>query len=413
MDKRIIRSVLPAMILAASAGAASAQQRAEVIHWWTSGGESAAVRVFADQFNKAGGQWVDTAIAGGANARTAAINRTVGGDPPTAMQFNTGKQFDDLVENNLLADVDALATEQKWKAILPESIIAAVSRNGKFYAVPVNIHGQNWVWYNKAVLDQVGATEPKSWDEAIVILDKIKAAGLVPLAFSGQKNWERDLFNTVLLDKAGPNVWAGIYSQRAEAAARSPEFRVATETFAKLRNYVDAGSPGRNWNDATAMVIQGKAGMQVMGDWAKGEFAAANKVAGKDFGCALFGSKGGGYVIGGDVFAFPKQKDAARTRAQMLLAKTLLEPETQIQFALKKGSIPVRNDLDTSALDICAQKASKLMLDKTQQVASVQMLAPPAMNGAMEDLISQFWNGPGMTTDQFIDKIVGVLKQSY
>jgi glucose/mannose transport system substrate-binding protein len=77
--------------------AGAEEQRAEVIHWWTSGGESAAVKVFADQFQAAGGTWVDTAIAGGANARTAAINRTVGGNPPTAMQLNTGKQFDDLV----------------------------------------------------------------------------------------------------------------------------------------------------------------------------------------------------------------------------------------------------------------------------------------------------------------------------
>ena len=94
-----------------TAPASAEEQRAEVIHWWTSGGESAAVKVFADQFQAAGGTWVDTAIAGGANARTAAINRTVGGNPPTAMQFNTGKQFDDLVENELLADVDALAGE--------------------------------------------------------------------------------------------------------------------------------------------------------------------------------------------------------------------------------------------------------------------------------------------------------------
>src|SRR5277367_5579153 len=85
------------------AAAPAAAQRAEVIHWWTSGGESAAVKVFADQFDKAGGTWVDTAIAGGPNARTAAINRTVGGDPPTAMQFNIGKQFDELVDNNMLA----------------------------------------------------------------------------------------------------------------------------------------------------------------------------------------------------------------------------------------------------------------------------------------------------------------------
>ena len=62
------------------AGAMPQEMKAEVIHWWTSGGESAAVKVFADQFTKAGGTWVDTAIAGGANARTAAINRIVGGN---------------------------------------------------------------------------------------------------------------------------------------------------------------------------------------------------------------------------------------------------------------------------------------------------------------------------------------------
>ena len=120
---------------------------AEVIHWWTSGGESAAVKVFAEQYGAAGGTWVDTAIAGGANARTAAINRTVGGDPPTAMQFNTGKQFDDLVENDLLANVDAQEAAQNWNAILPAAFVQAVTRNGHAYAVPVNIHGQNWLFY--------------------------------------------------------------------------------------------------------------------------------------------------------------------------------------------------------------------------------------------------------------------------
>ena len=92
-----------ALVWAAGVPANAQENKAEVIHWWTSGGESAAVKVFAEQYTKAGGTWVDTAIAGGANARTAAINRTVGGNPPTAMQFNTGKQFDELVENGLLA----------------------------------------------------------------------------------------------------------------------------------------------------------------------------------------------------------------------------------------------------------------------------------------------------------------------
>lgn len=409
--KRAGFAALSAVLLSAAPPVFAQELKAEVIHWWTSGGESAAVRVFADQFTKAGGTWIDNAVAGGANARTAAINRTVGGNPPTAMQFNTGKQFDDLVENNLLADVEAVAAEGKWKSVIPEAILNATTRRGKMYAVPVNIHGQNWVWYNKAVLEKIGGTEPKSWDEALVLLEKAKAAGFIPLAFSGQKVWERGLFNAVLLDKGGPAVWNEFFAKRSQAAAQSPQFRAAAETYAKLRAYVDPGAPGRNWQDATTFVIQGKALMQVMGDWAKGEFIAANQTAGKDYGCTLFGSRGGGYVMGGDVFTFPKPKDATQAKAQATLAKIMMEPETQILFAQKKGSIPVRLDVDGSSLDQCAQRAMKVIGDRSQQVAAVEMLSSPAMTGALEDVYSQFWNTPTQTVDQFIEKILGVLKQ--
>ena len=142
---------------------AFAQQKAEVLHWWTSAGESAAVKVFADQFTKAGGTWVDNAIAGGANARTAGINRMVGGNPPTMMQFNTGKQFDELVSNGLVRDVDKQAQAGKWREIMPKPIVDAVVREGKFYAVPVNIHGQNWMFYNTKIFADAGLAPPKTF----------------------------------------------------------------------------------------------------------------------------------------------------------------------------------------------------------------------------------------------------------
>ncbi|SEB94146.1 carbohydrate ABC transporter substrate-binding protein, CUT1 family [Rhizobiales bacterium GAS191] len=389
------------------------EMKAEVIHWWTSGGESAAVKVIADQFKKAGGVWIDNAIAGGVNARASAINRTIGGDPPTAMQFNTGKQFDELVEGNLLVDVDAMADEGRWRSVIPEAIIKATTRGGKMYAVPINIHGQNWLFYNKAVLEKAGATEPTNWTDVFAALDKIKAAGLIPLAFSGTKTWERNLFNAVLAGQGGAAMFEGIYGSRNAAIAASPDFKAVAETYAKLRSYVDVGSPGRNWNDATNLVIQGKAGMQVMGDWAKGEFVAAGQTAGKEFGCTVLSNKGGGYVMGGDVFAFPKLKDPAGAKAQLMLAKIMLDPQTQIQFAQKKGSIPVRLDLDVSSLDLCAQKAVKWLADKSQQIPAQEMLSPPDLTGAMEDAISQYWNTPSMTADAFTAKVAGILKAVY
>jgi len=409
MNKNV--SALALAVSLAWAGPTLAQEKAEGIHWWTSGGESAAVKVFADQYTKAGGTWVDTAIAGGANARTAAINRTVGGTPPVMMQFNTGKQFDELVENGLLNDVEAIAVEQKWKDKIPGPILAAVTRNGKMFAVPVNIHGQNWIFYNTDVLKKVGVEEPKNWDEAIAAMEKVKAAGLIPLAFSGQKTWERNLFNAVMLGQGGPKLWQAVYGDKDQAAVKSPEFKNVAETYGKLRAFVDSGAPGRNWNDATSLVIQGKAGFQVMGDWAKGEFIAAGQTAGKEYGCAILSKGTGGYAMGGDVFAFPKTKDPAALKAQVTLAKVLLDPETQLMFNKKKGSIPARQDVDVSSMDVCAQKAVKMIADKSQQAPAQELLTPPAVTGAVEDVISSFWNNPGQSTDTFAQKFGEALKQ--
>lgn len=398
-------------LIALSAAAPARAQKAEVIHWWTSGGESAAVKVFAQAFDKEGGTWVDTAIAGGANARTAAINRTVGGDPPTAMQFNTGKQFDELVEGGMLTNLDATAKAMNWSGIMPAAIVNAVTRNGHVYAVPVNIHGQNWMFYSNAALAKAGAPPPTNWDDVFPVLDKLKAAGIIPLAFSGQKTWERNLFNAVLVGKGGPELFEGFWSKHDPALVKSPAFREVAETFHRLHDYIDAGTPGRNWNDATNLVIQGKAGMQIMGDWAKGEFTAANQTADKEYGCTILSSKGTGYLLGGDVFAFPKQTNKDAVAAQQKLANVMLEPATQIAFAQKKGSIPVRLDVDFSTLDACAQKAGKYLADKNAQVPANELLAPPAITGAVEDVISQFWNNKSMTTDQFVQRVGAAVSQ--
>jgi glucose/mannose transport system substrate-binding protein len=411
MPKLLSRQSLAAAVALSVAAAPAAAQRAEVIHWWTSGGESAAVKVFADQFDKAGGVWVDNAIANGANARAAAINRTVAGDPPTAMQFNTGKQFDELVENNLLADVDSVAKAQNWKGVIPPAILEAVTRKGHEYAVPVNIHGQNWVFYSNAALAKAGAQPPTNWNDLFPVLDQLKAAGLIPLAFGDQANWERNMFNAVMVGKGGRDLFVSFWGKRDVNAVKSQAFRDVAETYRRLKGYVDPGSPGRNWNDATTLLIQGKAGMQIMGDWAKGEFTAANQTAGKEYGCTVLSDHGTSYVMGGDVFAFPKQKSPDAAKAQILLATVMLEPATQIAFAQKKGSIPVRQDLDVSSLDTCAQKAVNWLHDENAQVPANELLSPPALTGAVQDVIAQYWNDSSMTTDAFIAKVADALSQ--
>ena len=385
--------------------------KAEVIHWWTSGGESAAVKVFADAFNAAGGQWVDAAIAGGEQARAAGINRIVGGNPPTMMQFNTGKQLDELVKNGMLADLDKEAAAGKWKDVLPKAILDASMRDGHFYALPVNIHGQNWLWYNTKLFADAGVKEPQSWADVVAAGKALKAKGVIPLAHGGQSWQDHILFDAVLAGEGGSDLYMKVYSKDAQAAIADPKFKHVAEVFIGLRDLMDPGMPGRNWNDATSMVITGKAGMQVMGDWAKGEFITAGQSPGKEYGCVVPGP-GAGYVMGGDVFVFPKVKDAGGQAAQEKLATLMFEPKTQIDFNMKKGSVPVRTDADGKGMDACAQKGIAALKVVANQLPSTNYLISPDENGALNDVITQFLNTPGMKVDDFIAKFSAAVKAS-
>jgi glucose/mannose transport system substrate-binding protein len=387
----------------------AADMKAEVLHWWTSGGESAAIKEIADRYKAAGGEWIDTAIATGEAARAAGINRIVGGNPPTVMQFNTGKQFEELVTNGFLSPLDKVAEENKWKQILPGAIIEATSRDGKFYAAPVNIHGQNWLWYNIAVLKKAGVEPPKTFGDIVAAAPKLKAAGVIPFAHGAQDWQDQILFDAVLIAEAGKDTFQNLYGKADANAAQSAGFKKAAETFRALSQLADEGSAGRNWNDTTGLVITGKAAMQHMGDWAKGEFIAANMKPGEDYGCVVMP---GGYVMGGDVFVFPKVKDAAHQAAQVKIADLMLSPETQIAFNTKKGSVPVRLDLDVSSMDMCAQIGMKALKDPVQQVPSGGYIASPDRVGAVRDVITQFWATKSMTTDEFVAKIVTALKSA-
>jgi glucose/mannose transport system substrate-binding protein len=392
-----LRAACVAAVIIASvsltAAAAATGPRAEVIHWWTSSGESSAVRVLADAYRSAGGVWIDTAIAGSEQARAIAISRIVGGNPPTAALFNTSKQFADLVEQGLLNPIDDVAVRDGWDRILPEPILDVIRIRGHFYAAPVNIHMPTWIWYSKSAFRRAGiATEPASIDELFTDLERLKAAGLIPLAHGGQPWQENILFRAMLANVGGRDLYLKIVRDRDVHAIASPEFRRVLLTFKRLRQYVDAGSPGRNWNDATALLITAKAGLQITGDWVKAEFALAHQVAGTDFGCVPGLGPRSPYIIQGDAFVFPRSDDPQAWRAQQLLARVVTASATQVAFSARKGSIPIRPDIDPYELDICARLGVAIMRDRGRLLGNDESYLSPDQNGALSDVLTTYWN---------------------
>ena len=391
--KRLAGLAAALAVAGSAAQTAAPPPKAEVIHWWTSGGESAAVKTLADSYRAAGGVWVDMAVALGEQARSVAINRIVGGNPPTAAQFNTTRQFVDIVEQGMLNPLDDVAQRDGWDKFLPETVLNVIRVKGHYYAVPVDIHNPTWIWYSKAAFRQAGiASEPKSMDELFAALDKLKAAGLVPLAHGGQAWQDNIVFTAVLTNLGGRELYLKVLRDRDPAVIQGEAFRQVLLTFKRLQSYVDRGSPGRNWNDATAMLINGKAGVQFMGDWAKGEFALAGQVAGRDYGCIPGFGANSPYIIQGDVLVFPRTTQPDAVRAQKLLASVVTQPATQVAFSMKKGSIPIRTDVDASKMDVCAQQGLAIMKDKSRHLGNGEVYLTPDQNGALADVLTAYWN---------------------
>ena len=388
---------------------AAGHMEAEVIHWWTSGGEQAAISQFAEAWQEMGNTWIDTAITGGDNARGTTVNRIIGGNPPTAAQFNISKQFVDLVEQGLLQSLEEVASAEGWRDfIYPPELIETCEFEGEFYCVPVNIHSWQWMWINNDVYKQVGLPVPQTFEEFLAGAPKIQEAGIIPLALGGQGWQESGMFDVVASSIMGFPLMRSVYRDKDVDAFRDGRFESVLNTFRELNTFTDEGSPGRLWNDTTAMVIEGKAAMQVMGDWARGEFAVAGKEAMVDYSCVIPGKEK--YVaLGGDVFVFPKNDDPKVKDVQLAMASMMVNPTVQAKFNNAKGSLPMRLDVDTSAADACMQMGLDLIQNPDAIMRESDDWNTPAFTSAWDDIISEFRNDPNYTVAQVMDDLEGVL----
>ena len=400
-----------AAALAATAGAVMAGD-VEVLHYWTSGGEAKSVVELKKIMTTKGHVWKDFAVAGGGgdNAATVLKSRVVSGNPPAAAQIK-GPAIQEWAQEGVLANLEPVAKAEKWDSLLPKVVADVMKYKGNYVAVPVNVHRVNWVWANPEVLKKAGvAGMPKTYDEFFAAADKIKKAGLIAVAHGGQ-NWQDfTTFESVVLGVGGAKFYNDALVHLDQKALTSPTMKKSLETFRKIKGYTDAAAPGRDWNLATAMVMQGKAGFQFMGDWAKGEFLAAGKAPGKDFLCAAAPGTANAYTFNVDSFAMFKLKDAGAQKAQADLGASIMGPEFQEVFNLNKGSIPARLGMKMDKFDDCGKASTKDFVDTAKSGGLVPSVAhgmaiKPAAEGAIKDAVSQFWNDDKISVEDGMKNI--------
>ncbi|PUB18453.1 ABC transporter substrate-binding protein [Yoonia sediminilitoris] len=385
------RTKLLAATAIVSASAASAVEL-EVTHWWTSGGEAAAVSKFADAWNATGNTWVDGAIAGsGGTARPIIISRILGGDPMAATQLNHGRQAEELIEAGLLLDLTDVAEAGGWRDIVnPSSLLDSCTLDGRIYCVPVNIHSAQWLWLSHDAYEKAGVAVPSDWNEFVASAPALEKAGVTPLAM-GQQGWQQNLaFGAITIAVAGLDAWREVTVNKNADVARGPEYTAVFEAVASARELARESNV-QDWNQATNMVITGTAGAQLMGDWAQGEFSVAQQVEGEDYSCLPGLGLNPILDTGGDAFYFPVNDDPEITAAQKELAALLISPEVQVSFNLAKGSLPVRGDIDMAAANGCMQKGLGILADGGVLPSGDQSLSADTQT-QIEDLMAQFWS---------------------
>ena len=388
----------------------------EVLHWWTSGGEAKAATALKDSMKAKGHTWKDFAVAGGGGdaAMTVLKSRVVSGNPPAAAQIK-GPSLQEWAKEGVLANLDGVAKAEKWDELLPKVVSDGMKYKGSYIAVPVNVHRVNWLWANPAVFAKAGTKVPTSWDEFFVAAEALKKAGITPVAHGGQ-NWQDfTTFEAVALGVGGADFYKKALVRLDPASVSSPTMEKVLATFKRVKGYTDKNAAGRDWNLATAMVIKGEAAMQIMGDWAKGEFLAAGKAPGKDFVCVATPGSASAYTFNVDSFAMFKLKNEANTKAQNDLAAAIMGTEFQQVFNLNKGSIPVRLNMPMDKFDDCGKASSKDFVASARSSSLVPSIAhgmavPSAIEGAIKDVVSQFWNDEKMTPAAAMAKLAAAAK---
>ena len=369
----------------------------EILHWWTSGGESKAVATLKKDFEDNGGTWIDMPVAGGNGMSASQVlkTRVLAGDPPGAYQMKGPSIQQWYEEGGITTLIDSVAKENNWDSLLPASIANHLKCGGEYCAAPVNVHRVDQFYSNPKVLEQVGVSEPpKNWDEFNEIADKLKAKGITPLAHGGQPWQDATIFEFLVLSIGGNDFYKKAIVDLDMSAIESDTMKQIFTQFRKLRSYVDDNFSGRDWNLATSMVINGEAGFQIMGDWAKGEFLNAGKKIGEDFSCNTIGN---GYLYNVDSFAFFNVNSDGKREGQKLLAKLIMGKDFQKTFNMIKGSIPVRNDMDLSDFDDCAKISNKDMLAAAESGGLLPSFAHGMAlrddaKGAIQDVVTNFFN---------------------
>lgn len=409
MRKRIMVGLLVALVATTMLFAQGAQERKgpsktlEIFSWWTAGGEADGLQAMINEFNR---QYPDieiinATVAGGAgtNAKAVLATRMQGGNPPDTFQVHAGHELiDTWVVSGFMEPVTFILKDAGFMDKYPADVIDIISYNGEVYSIPVNIHRSNVMWYSPKLFAQFNLTPPKTIEDFFKVAEVFKANGIPALALGDNEIWAAThLLESVILANVGPDKYRDLWQGKVKW--NDPQVRKGLTDYTKMMGYTNRDHAALANMDAAGYVAEGKAAMNVMGDWAAGYYYSQGFKQGVDWDWAPAPGTTGSFIMLSDSFGLPKN---APNRDNVIKWLTLCASQAgQDAFNPIKGSIPSRIDGDRSKYD-------KYLNAAMDDFASNAIVASVAHGAAVSepwltrvnDIMSVF------TTDLNVDKAI-------
>jgi len=317
------------------------------------------------------------------------------GDPPDIFQSWGGGTMNAYADAGLLQDITPAldADGGAWRNTFSPGALGVYAYKGVSYGVPWDM-GMVGVWYNKTLFAQAGiANPPTTWTELIADVKALKAAGITPIATGAGDKWPTAFIYEYLATRICGQ--AGFVA----AATRTGTFTdpCFVEAGKKLVELVDLGAfqdgfLGATWGDEATLMGNGKAAMDVMGQWAPGAYndnSPDKKGIGDALGFFAFPAVEGGAggaadgVGGGNGFAIGKNASPEAID----FVKYLTLAESQKQCAAAGFCVPVVKGGEAGLTD-------PLLLAVQQGAGAAQYFQlyydqylPPAMGSVVNDTV--------------------------
>jgi glucose/mannose transport system substrate-binding protein len=378
-----------------------------IYHSWSAPPEIAALNVIKSGLEAKGHTWTDIAIPHDTGSNVNLMSLITGGTPPNVFMESNPGVYRDIAGMGMGYPLTQWFEDNAIVDKLPAAVAASISVDGEIVKVPQALHIDGMLYYNMEVAEAAGV-DPAAWDSLDAMFadfQKIRDAGYAPLAVGSQPFQVGYLTHALVAAVAGPDVYRKIYGEEVDPTALDdPNFAKALETLRLFANEAGPEAQNRPWNETTNEVITGKALMQIHGDWMKGEWLGADKVAGTDFGCIeIPGAQA--VVVTVDAWGLLGGQAEDVQTAELDFASVVLDPAEQAEFAAAKGSTPVRLDAPAESLDACSTEVLRILEDPAQQVQNPHNTADADWQDSIWNVVFNFWSDPNMTAEDAITEM--------